>query len=298
MKRLLALALVLGLLSPLALASTAVAATTYTDSVRGVEIFQGVVIRGVRYGVTFVGRATGALPGVVSTSINYSPPNPGMNVTNTVVSGKWALAVIENGVFRGNLFGAVVPGGTAVWDGTGATATVNLTLTITGGTREFAGASGGGSFGGFLSHLTFPPTFGGTLTLTTGAGDVTPPIITDARRGPDTPGSSDFVDAGESFSLTFSEVMNGVTTGNIGIRDLDGTTAQISCGAVAGPNQATCSWNTAVTTVTVTLTGTLATIDFGSVPGMSIPFNITALTGFSDLQGNVPNLGSGDTQVD
>ncbi len=168
MKRL-ALALVLALLSPLALASTAVAATTYTDSVRGIEIFQGVVIGSVRYGVTFVGRATGPLPGVISTSINYSPPNPGAGVTNTVVSGKWALAVIENGVFRGKLLGTVVPVvSTAVWNGDVSAAAVNLTLTITGGTGAFAGATGSGSFGGFLSHLTFPPTFGGTLILTVG----------------------------------------------------------------------------------------------------------------------------------
>lgn len=133
--------------------------------------------------------------------------------------------------------------------------------------------------------------------FTTGAGDITAPTITDARMVSN-PGSTDFAESGDSFSLTFSETMNGATTGNISLRDLDGTSAQVTCGAVAGPNQASCSWNAAVTTVTVTLTGTLGMIDFGGVPGMQIPFNVTALTGFSDLNGNLPNLGSGDTLVD
>ena len=132
--------------------------------------------------------------------------------------------------------------------------------------------------------------------FTTGAGDITAPTITDARVV-STVGSTDFADSGDSFSLTFSETMNGVTTGNISLRDQDGTTAQIACGAVAGPSQATCSWDAAVTTVTVTLTGTLGMIDVG-LPGMQIPLNVTALTGFSDLDGNLPNLGSGDTVVD
>lgn len=132
--------------------------------------------------------------------------------------------------------------------------------------------------------------------FTTGAGDITAPTITDARMVNNL-GSTDFVESGDSFTLTFSETMSGVTTGNIRVRDQDGTSAQVTCGAVAGPSQATCSWNATVTTVTVTLTGPVGMIDVGGVPGVQIPFNITALTGFSDLQGNLPNLGSGDPVV-
>ncbi len=110
--------------------------------------------------------------------------------------------------------------------------------------------------------------------------------------------TTDFADTGDSFTLTFSEVMNGVTTGQIGVQDQDGTTATITCSAVAGVNQASCTWNTAVTTVTVTLTGAL-TPSAGTTPNMQIPFNITTLTSFQDLQGNPPNvLGSADRLVD
>ena len=52
------------------------------------------------------------------------------------------------------------------------------------------------------------------------------------------------------------------------------------------------------TTMTVTLAGTLANTA-GTTPGMQIPFNITALTGITDVAGNPPNvLGSSDRLVD
>ena len=141
-----------------------------------------------------------------------------------------------------------------------------------------------------------------TFTFTTGAGDFTPPTITDARMVNNV-GTTDFTEVGDSFSLTFSEAMNGTTTGTIQAQDQDGTfftPPGLTCSG-----NVSCTWNTAVTTVTVTVIGaalttpTGGTAGAGSTPGMQIPFNITTLTGFADLQGNVPNvLGSSDRLVD
>ena len=85
-------------------------------------------------------------------------------------------------------------------------------------------------------------------------------------------------------------------------QDQDGTIITPP-GVTCGTN-VSCSWNTAVTTITVTVTVLLTTPAVGaggagSTPGMQIPFNITTLNGFADLQGNVPNvLGSTDRLVD
>jgi len=146
-----------------------------------------------------------------------------------------------------------------------------------------------------------------TVTFTTGAGDFSPPTIVDARIVNNV-ASSDFVEPGDSFSLTFSEVMNGSVTGTIATQDQDGTTGAIQCAAVGGVgnDQATCSWNTAKTTITVTLTGTLTVASpsptapgSGTTPGHQIPFNITATTGIQDVASNPSNiLGSADRLVD
>jgi hypothetical protein len=139
-----------------------------------------------------------------------------------------------------------------------------------------------------------------TVTFTTGAGDFTPPTIVDARMANNLV-TTDFTDPGDSFTLTFSEAMNGVTNGQIAIQDQDGTTATIQCSVLVGNNQASCTWNTAVTTVTVTLAtgGTLVVTNAGTTPLMQIPFNITSMTLVQDLQGNPPNvLGSADRLVD
>jgi hypothetical protein len=133
-----------------------------------------------------------------------------------------------------------------------------------------------------------------SITFTTGAGDFTPPTMVDARLVNNL-GTTDFTEIGDSFSLTFSEAMNGTTTGTINIQDQDGSliTGNLVCGG-----NVSCSWNTAVTTITVTATAGL-TATVGTTPGMQVPFNVTALTGFADLQGNVPNvLGSADRLVD
>jgi len=141
---------------------------------------------------------------------------------------------------------------------------------------------------------------GSTVVFTTGAADFTPPTMIDARMANNVL-STDFRDIADSFTVTFSEKMNGGQTGTVAIQDQDGSTATIQCFA-AGPNvanAATCSWDSASTTVlTVTLTGALTNTS-GSTPGMQIPFSITALTGIADTAGNPPNvLGSSDRLVD
>jgi hypothetical protein len=146
-----------------------------------------------------------------------------------------------------------------------------------------------------------------TVIFVTGAGDFTPPTIVDARMVNNV-GSSDFVEVGDSFSLTFSEAMNGCTTGvapicSMEAQDQDGTSLQGANRLQCGGN-VSCSWNTALTTVTVTVTTTLITPALGATgggttAGMQIPFNITAVNGINDTAGNPPNvLGSADRLVD
>ena len=137
-----------------------------------------------------------------------------------------------------------------------------------------------------------------TVSFVSGAADFTPPTIVDARMVNNLV-TTDFTEAGDSFSATFSEAMNGTTTGTIQIQDQDGTVFTLTCGG-----NVTCTWNTAVTQVTVTVATTITPPAVGdpgagNTPGMQIPFNITTLNGFTDLQGNVPNvLGSPDRLVD
>jgi hypothetical protein len=139
----------------------ALAATTYTDEVRGVEISAGRVVGETRVGATFVGRASGQLPGLLYASVNYTPPRPGPSVVNTIVGGRWSL-VGPWGVLYGSF-----TGGEVRWNSAGTLASVNADMTIVGGTVNGKVVSGGsGSFVGTLSHRTFPPTITGTLTLT------------------------------------------------------------------------------------------------------------------------------------
>jgi hypothetical protein len=148
-------ALLLGSVASLA------ATKTYTDKVRGVEISAGRIVDQTRMGATFVGRADGQLPGRLHASINYTPPRPGPNTVNTIVGGKWSL----RGSW-GRLYGSFT-GGEVRWNSAGTRASVNSDMEIHGGSVHGEAVSGGGgSFVGTLSHLTFPPTIEGTLTLT------------------------------------------------------------------------------------------------------------------------------------
>jgi hypothetical protein len=129
------------------------------------------------------------------------------------------------------------------------------------------------------------------------------PTIVDARIAANF-GSSDFAEAGDAFTLAFSETMtDNDEVGAIAIQDQDGTALTFDCATFA----VACTWNTAGTTVTVTLQ-TFALPPFpgtpggGTTPGMQIPFNVTTLSGpsFTDLQGNAVNVlaSSGDRLVD
>jgi hypothetical protein len=140
------------------------ASTAATDALSGIEISPGIILGNVRHGATFVGHAAGQLPGVWAVSINYTPPHPGPGVTNTIVGGSWSLAVFSNGTFEGIVYGSV-PDGTVTWNAAGTVASISADLTVLGGTGAFVGATGTGTFTGTLSHLTFPPTIGGTLSL-------------------------------------------------------------------------------------------------------------------------------------
>jgi hypothetical protein len=174
----------------------------------------------------------------------------------------------------------------------------------------------------FNVSLVNPP---GTasVTFTTGAADVTPPIIVDADITAKSTGGSDFGFAGDAFILTFSKKMDGTGTNGcssgapsctISIQDQDGTIATLTCGG-----KVTCTWDSGAATnpytnltvaVTTLLTGPNTTacippavcdISSGTTPGMAIPFNITAVSGIWDASTNknpVNVLGSTDRLVE
>jgi hypothetical protein len=174
----------------------------------------------------------------------------------------------------------------------------------------------------FNVSLVNPP---GTasVTFTTGAADVTPPIIVDADITAKSTGGSDFGFAGDAFILTFSKKMDGTGTNGcssgapsctISIQDQDGTIATLTCGG-----KVTCTWDSGAATnpstnltvaVVTTLTGPNTTggvctgacdITAGTTPGMAIPFSITAITGMWDASTNknpVNVLGSTDRLVE
>jgi hypothetical protein len=126
----------------------------------------------------------------------------------------------------------------------------------------------------------------------TGAPDFTAPTLTDARIVNNI-GSTDFGDVGDAFTVTFSERMNGTTSGFIGLQDQDGSTATVLCGT-----NSSCSWNLATDTVTVTVTTPMPS-GGGTTPGQQIPMNVVFLLGFTDVAGNSPNvLGSPDRLID
>jgi hypothetical protein len=132
-----------------------------------------------------------------------------------------------------------------------------------------------------------------SITFTTPPGDFTAPTLSDTRVVNNI-ATTDFADVGDAYSITFSEPMSGATFGpTLSVQDPDGSTANHTCGT-----NASCSWNTAVTILTVTLIVPTPS-NGGSTPGLQLPATITTMAGFSDTQGNVPDLaGSADVLID
>jgi hypothetical protein len=150
------------LLASLLAGGAAMAATkTFTDTVQGVEVSAGQIDGNIRRGVTFVGYADGRFPGAMYASLNYTPSSPNPRFGNTIVGGRWVLTG-PKGVLFGTFTGRKVK-----WNDDGTVATVKAQMAISGGSVKGEPVTGGsGSFEGTLSHLTFPPTVQGTLTLT------------------------------------------------------------------------------------------------------------------------------------
>jgi Collagen triple helix repeat (20 copies)/Bacterial Ig-like domain len=131
-----------------------------------------------------------------------------------------------------------------------------------------------------------------TTTFTTPAPDLTPPTLTGARVVSNI-GGTNLGDLGDAFTVTFSENMNGNTYGSIAITDPDGSTATIECSV-----NTSCTWDTAVITLTVTFTQ-LVTGTGGTTPAIQLPATIAGLLGITDLAGNAPDLpGSVDRVID
>ena len=154
------------LLASLLAGGAALAATKiFTDTVQGVEVSPGQVDEetNTRVGVTFVGHAEGPFPGVMYASLDYTPSSPAPDGgVNTIVGGTWSLKGPQGVVY------GTFTGGRVDWNENGTVATVVATMTISGGSGKGKQLTGGsGTFDGTLSHLTFPPTVAGTLTLTT-----------------------------------------------------------------------------------------------------------------------------------
>lgn len=156
--------------------------TSYVQEVvpgRGFEISAGTISADTRFGATFVGDVGGGLPGVLFTSVNYTPPSPGAGVTNFVVGGEWALC----GSW-GTLFGSFTDG-TVRWNADGTLADVVVNMSVLGGSvNGVAVSEGRGTFSGVLDHTLLaqglPPTVGGTLELqASGAAVTTAPPLPD-----------------------------------------------------------------------------------------------------------------------
>lgn len=153
---------------------TANAAGAVQEPMAGRAVFPGAIVGDTRYGVTFTGQAGGTIPGWWTVTVNYSPPSADGGMINDIRGGKWQVTLLENGLYRGTLFGDVVAG-QIVRDPTGIYADVWVDFLITGGTGTYAGARGTGRLvDGKADHGPFPPSLAGELVLQLDPGSAGP----------------------------------------------------------------------------------------------------------------------------
>lgn len=127
-------------------------------SVDAIQVSQGERLvdpssqRDTTFGLGFLGRTAGDLPGSVTFVLNVTNSPETRNNVSAVTGGPWTLPVYMTevrGGFAGSLFGTISDG-VIVWDRANNTAQVSMTLKVEGGTVAFAGATGSAVFDGTL----------------------------------------------------------------------------------------------------------------------------------------------------
>jgi hypothetical protein len=158
---------------------TSVTLAPYVDTVlpgRGIETSAGTISGDTRLGASFIGEMAGDLPGVLISSVNYTPASPGAGVTNNIVGGEWALC----GAW-GTLFGTFTKG-TVQWNSDETLANVEANMSLLGGSVNSVPVSdGAATFSGVLDHRPLaqglPPAIGGTLQVHTSAASTTGGVL-------------------------------------------------------------------------------------------------------------------------
>ena len=147
--------------------AVSVSAIEITDGMLGVDSTTG---KETAFGYSFLGQATGSLPGSFTLSMNCAPAKPIPGDVSELSGGSWTLPVymtsIKGGTsYAGSLYGTIAKG-TMSWDKTGTNATVYIVLDVKG-TQTWEGASGYASFVGnlYVDEKTQKTMLDGTLVF-------------------------------------------------------------------------------------------------------------------------------------
>lgn len=112
--------------------------TPLPEALYGFALFPGAVLRGTRYGVTFVGVHDGAC---WSATLNYQPAEARGGLTNIIVGGRWQFTSLGGGASRGALLGEVIAG-QITRSPDGQSAQITALVRVTRAVRGYSGAAG------------------------------------------------------------------------------------------------------------------------------------------------------------
>ena len=165
------MAFAVALLVTLVLSGAVQAQSGTAVSFKGLEISGGYEEPGEAYGWMCYAKTTGAFPGSFTMSMNYlGTKEPG--TSSSISGGSWTLPVYTTSKFsrfgpiplesyQGVLFGTVEAG--AVTWGKDGNATMELKLTVKGGTQGFVGYSGDAVLYGTLAYSEKGAPWTGTI---------------------------------------------------------------------------------------------------------------------------------------